>query len=267
MVAPAVETAAPAIRAISHPSTNRRILDLVLPLLTPQSRLLDLGAGEGFFSRAVGDFAQARLGVRPAELLAACDVTPGLFRYPHVACDLLEAEAPLPYPDNHFDVVCSVEVVEHVQDQFRFCREIVRVLKPGGTAIVSTPNVLNMNSRLRVLHSGFATLFNPLSLSSNDVVHTSGHIHPVSYYYLGYALLHAGASTVGVTYDRFKRSAFVSLAACLPLLLAGNAGFRARLRRKSPQVAHENRAFLDAMNDWRMLTARSVVVIARKGAS
>jgi hypothetical protein len=98
-------------------------------------------------------------------------------------------------------------------------------------------------------------------------VHTSGHIHPVSYYYLGYALLHAGASTVGVTYDRFKRSAFVSLAACLPLLLAGNAGFRARLRRKSPQVAHENRAFLDAMNDWRMLTARSVVVIARKGAS
>lgn len=267
MVAPAVETAAPAIRAISHPSTNRRILDLALPLLTPDSRLLDLGAGEGFFSQSVGDFARDTLGVSPAAIVSACDVTPGIFRYPEIACAALEDDAPLPYPDDHFDVVCSVEVVEHVQDQFRFCREIVRVLKPGGTAIISTPNILNLNARLRFLHSGFATLFNPLSLSSTDVVHTSGHIHPVSYYYLGYALLHAGASSVGVTYDRYKRSAFMALVACLPLLLTGNAGFRARLRRKDPHIARENRAFLDAMNDWRMLTARSVVVVARKGVA
>lgn len=255
-----------AIRALSHHATNRRILDLVLPLVVPGARVLDLGAGEGFLTQAIGDHVRQAHGADEASVLSACDVTPGIYRYPHVACDPIAPGVALPYPDATFDVVISVEVVEHVQDQFHFCREILRVLKPGGTAIVTTPNILNLNARVRFLHWGFATLFDPLSLSSTDVVHTSGHIHPVSYYYLAYALLHAGAASVGVTYDRTKRSALLALVLFLPLLLAGNAGFRARLRRKRPQVARENRALLDAMNDWRMLTARSVVVIGRKPA-
>ena len=255
-----------AIRPLSHHSTNRRILDLVLPLVTPGTRLLDLGAGEGFLSQAVGEHVRRVHGRAPATQLSACDVTPGIFRYRDVACDPLDPGGVLPYADASFDVVCSVEVVEHVQDQFRFCREILRVLKPNGTAVVSTPNILNLNSRLRFLHSGFATLFDPLPLSSTDVVHTSGHIHPVSYYYLAYALLHGGAESVGVTYDRFKRSALLSLAVCFPFLLAGNAAFRSRLLRKHARTAGENGALLDVMNDWRMLSARSVVVVARKGA-
>lgn len=95
------------------------------------------------------------------------------------------------------------------------------MLRPGGRAVISTPNVLNMNSRYRQLHSDFATLFDPLSLSSQDVVQTSGHINPVSYYDLSYALTHAGAREVQVTYDRFKRSALVPLALFSPFLVLG----------------------------------------------
>jgi ubiquinone/menaquinone biosynthesis C-methylase UbiE len=43
-------------------------------------------------------------------------------------------------PDNSFDSVVSFQVIEHIQDDFLFLKEIHRVLKPGGTALVTTPN-------------------------------------------------------------------------------------------------------------------------------
>ncbi len=44
--------------------------------------------------------------------------------------------ADLKFPDNHFDVVMAAYVITTVQDPFRVCREILRVLKPGGRIIV-----------------------------------------------------------------------------------------------------------------------------------
>jgi SAM-dependent methyltransferase len=252
------------IRALSHQSTNQKVLDLTIELLAPDKRVLDLGAGEGYFAKLLGDHIERAYGVRPATLLTACDVTPGLFKYKEVPCDMIGPDGKLPYPDGSFDIVCSLEVVEHVQDQFLYCREILRVLKPGGIAIISTPNVLNINSRYRIMHSGFATMFNPLALSSRDVVHTSGHIHPVSYYYLGYALLAAGARSVRVEYDRFKRSALLPLLLFSPILLLGNVLFRAKLRRKSPQVYRENASLLRDVRSWRMLRSRSIVVVVER---
>lgn len=252
------------IRPISHESTNQAVLQLVQKRLTTSSHILDLGAGEGYFAMLVGELIRSTLGCEPSTVLAACDVTPGLFRYPGISCDLIGSDGRLPYADESFDTVCSLEVIEHVQDQFLFCREICRILRPGGLAIISTPNVLNMNSRYRMLHSGFATLFNPLSLSSRDVVHTSGHIHPISYYYLAYALLHAGAKTVSVAFDRFKRSALLPIFVFSPVLLLGNALFRARIRRKDAVVLHENTACLNDMRSWRMLTSRSIIVLAER---
>ena len=43
-------------------------------------------------------------------------------------------------PDAHFDVVSTIEVLEHVRDVDMAMSEIVRVLKPGGALLVSVPN-------------------------------------------------------------------------------------------------------------------------------
>ncbi len=47
---------------------------------------------------------------------------------------------PLPYDDNTFDCIVSFQVIEHIADDNLFLKEISRVLKPNGTALITTPN-------------------------------------------------------------------------------------------------------------------------------
>ena len=42
--------------------------------------------------------------------------------------------------DNAYDSIVSFQVIEHIQDDTLFLKEIHRVLKPGGIALLTTPN-------------------------------------------------------------------------------------------------------------------------------
>jgi SAM-dependent methyltransferase len=68
-----------------------------------------------------------------------------------MACDL---NAPLPLHDASFDLVTSLEGIEHVENHFLLLRELSRVLKPGGHLIISTPNICNLEERLNFLTRG-----------------------------------------------------------------------------------------------------------------
>jgi 2-polyprenyl-3-methyl-5-hydroxy-6-metoxy-1,4-benzoquinol methylase len=59
---------------------------------------------------------------------------------PNVEFQVLDAMA-LPFADAAFDVVCSFETIEHLPDRDAYLREVARVLRPGGTYLVSTPRV------------------------------------------------------------------------------------------------------------------------------
>src|SRR5690606_33050398 len=49
-------------------------------------------------------------------------------------------DQPLPYADSSFDVVASMDVIEHVGDPVAWTREALRVLKPHGILFLTTPN-------------------------------------------------------------------------------------------------------------------------------
>jgi SAM-dependent methyltransferase len=64
---------------------------------------------------------------------------------------------PIPFPNDSFDAVICFEVLEHLFQPEAALREIHRVLKPGGLALISVPNVVYLPNRLLFL-LGF---FNP----------------------------------------------------------------------------------------------------------
>lgn len=48
----------------------------------------------------------------------------------------------LPFPDGTFDRIIAAEVLEHIDDDFGAIRELVRVLRPGGTIAATVPSFL-----------------------------------------------------------------------------------------------------------------------------
>lgn len=61
----------------------------------------------------------------------------------------------LPYEDASFDVVLLIEVIEHLENHRTALCELARVLKPGGVLILTTPNIMRLNSRFHFFLSGY----------------------------------------------------------------------------------------------------------------
>jgi SAM-dependent methyltransferase len=54
------------------------------------------------------------------------------------------------HPDDSFDLVVSCETIEHVRHPRQAVSELARVLRPGGTLLLSTPNYLSITGAHRV---------------------------------------------------------------------------------------------------------------------
>lgn len=61
---------------------------------------------------------------------------------------VITPNAPLPYKDEQFDLVVSMDVIEHVPDPVSWTMEALRVLKPHGTLFLTTPNYASLSLRL-----------------------------------------------------------------------------------------------------------------------
>jgi SAM-dependent methyltransferase len=62
-----------------------------------------------------------------------------------------DAEEPLPFPDESFDVVVAAELLEHLREPRRLMQEAARVLRRGGTIAGSVPNSYRLKNRLLLL--------------------------------------------------------------------------------------------------------------------
>ena len=167
----------------AYADCHRIALRLAAP--EPPGRALDLGAGQGALSHALdlGGFD-----------VTAADINTDQFRAAGVPCSKLDLNRPLPFPDGDFSLVFAVEVLEHLESPRAFLREIFRVLKPGGLAVITTPNITSLPSRILFLATGFFDLFVPVRRRLEDPLdaEADGHITPIPGWLLRYHLREGG---------------------------------------------------------------------------
>jgi SAM-dependent methyltransferase len=108
----------------------------------PGATLLDLGCAGGAVTMRVAERVGAGrvIGAELVEHLAAAAEERGI--------EVLRADLgrPLPLGDASVDVVHSNQVIEHLQATDLFMREIRRVLRPDGYAVVSTNNLSSLHN-------------------------------------------------------------------------------------------------------------------------
>lgn len=97
--------------------------------------VLEAGCGEGYGADLIASVARRVIAVD----YDAAAVAHVRSRYPRV--QVLAANlAAVPIPDASVDVVVNFQVIEHLWDQPQFVTECLRLLRPGGRLLMSTPN-------------------------------------------------------------------------------------------------------------------------------
>jgi len=99
------------------------------------SSVLDVGCGEGQFAAAL---AQAGFAVVAVDVAAEA-LRRARARHPDLDLRLVPGEGDWPLADASFDVVWAGETIEHVADTAGWLSQVRRVLRPGGSLLLSTP--------------------------------------------------------------------------------------------------------------------------------
>jgi SAM-dependent methyltransferase len=118
-----------------------RVVKSFLDAQAPTQKIIDLGCGEGLF---VKEYRDRGLNIIGLDLNYEAD---------HVVQGSILKTG---YPDASYDVVLSLDVIEHLtyDEQEEAIAEIARLVKPGGTFLMSIPNLGHIASRISFLFSG-----------------------------------------------------------------------------------------------------------------
>ena len=153
----------------------------------PKGKILDLGCGDGDYSIALKE--------QGFDVMAG-DIDKERFRYagqiPFEYCDITKT---LPFKNSTFDYLLLMEVVEHLRNPYDVLKEINRIIKSGGSLILSTPNILNLKSRFRFLFEGAYEYFRepPLDQAKRPKENIFNlHLVPYRYQELEYLLAATG---------------------------------------------------------------------------
>lgn len=133
--------------------------------------LVDLGCGSGELLDEMSGRFSVRIGIDASETRKSRrDVVPTGWEF-----RMSDLNLRFPFGDGFADRVMANQVIEHVLDPGHFAEEIYRILKPGGIAVITTPNIRYIKHiwRLAVLGCGLRT-GNSETLDGNW---DNGHIH------------------------------------------------------------------------------------------
>ncbi len=242
-------------------STSRILLAAAAMLANARSKKhLDIGSGHG---ELIALLRQGNLVTQSN----ACDYTASLMKLGDVKVSVVNLnDDPLPFESRSFDLVTCTEVIEHLEHYRETIREMYRVLEPAGTLVISTPNILNLKSRIRYLVFGFHNLFGPLHTLESELHSAGGHINPVSSFYLSHSLLDAGFQDIRLAIDKPQTTSLLWFALLyLPIKLFSLLTIR-KEKSRYQTIDASNERYVLQMNSFDVLVGRTILVACTKPA-
>jgi SAM-dependent methyltransferase len=234
-------------------NTSKNANEVAQALLAAEGgirRVLDIPCGEGALTRRLVD---AGYEVHSADIEPLAKVNQERFTR-------ADMDRPLPYEDGFFDAVVCVDGIEHLTRPFDFVAECGRVLKPGGTFIVCTPNISSLRSRWRYFLTGFHNKGKtPLDERAPDPLH---HITLVSFPDLRYRLHTRGFELTEIRANIVKAAAWL-YAPAVPLCRLATA-WVFRREEKDPAVRAQNRQVARQLFSVPVLFGELLVLKAKK---
>ena len=197
-------------REAPAPLAHQAIHDTVAGILEAQPRgvLLDVPAGEGALA--------ARLIAAGFEV-HCCDLYPEIFSLEGVDVQRGDLNGELPFADRSFDYITCLEGLEHIENPQQAIREFARLIRPGGQLVVSVPNILNVEERLKWLLYGYTSHFKPITRTHVERLRAdydnreeiAAHVNPIGYSELRYILEKNGFQIGSVHRDKPKSNAWL----------------------------------------------------------
>lgn len=191
---------------------HEAIYDTVEKLLNGASggRLLDVPAGEGALAIRLENAGFD---------VSCCDLYPEIFRVDGIEIRSGNLDSRLPYDDGTFTRIVCVEGLEHIENPSNAISEFSRLLVSGGTLIVSVPNIMNIEERLKWLFNGYTSHFKPLSADALAVIRLDFptmeeialHVNPISYSEVRFLLEKYGFELVSTNRDKPKANSWAYL--------------------------------------------------------
>lgn len=163
----------------------------------PRGKVLDVPTGTGIFADPL-----RKMGFE----VSCCDINPSYFSIQDLKIEIADLNRSLPYPDQFFDYLVSVDGIEHTEYPSNAIREFARVLKKGGKIFLTTANFLNIERRFRFLFRGSLS-----KIPRHETVQNSckgdlsmAHISPLIYPLLKFIVEYYGLRILRVEKDRIK---------------------------------------------------------------
>jgi O-antigen biosynthesis protein len=126
--------------------------NLMLSLVGANNRVLDVGCSTGYLAKALGERGNLVSGIE-YDQASADKARP--FLVDLVVGDLEAPEIFDSFVDSSFDVLVFGDVLEHLRDPLPVLRRARRLLAPGGSVVISVPNIAHGDVRLSLLAGHF----------------------------------------------------------------------------------------------------------------
>lgn len=139
---------------------------IALSLISKGNNALDIGCGEGTLAAAMATRFTHVAGVDISANAVAAARQRGID-----AKQVNIDTEPLPYADGAFDTITCLDVLEHVFDPRISAREIARVCAPGGSLVITTPNMRYFRFIKSIISGQFPRT------SPDEEAYDGGHLH------------------------------------------------------------------------------------------